>query len=144
MDRQRRRVLAALGSVSVATLAGCGGDDGDDSDDEGSGTDTPPDGRTDAEGDADGGADTPTDAGTESEIGEDGATDSANEDGNDSDQQATQPFQQQVKLTADDGDDEDNFGKAVAITGDGSTTIVGADGDEDPNGEGAGSAYVFE
>jgi hypothetical protein len=49
-------------------------------------------------------------------------------------------------LTADDGDSYDNFGAAVDIDGD--TVVVGARGDEDPNGggnfNGAGSAYLFE
>lgn len=55
---------------------------------------------------------------------------------------------QQAKLVADDGDENDKFGRAVALTGDGETALVGADGDKEPNGEnrygdGAGSAYVF-
>ena len=49
---------------------------------------------------------------------------------------------QQTKLTPDDGDDEDSFG-SVTISGDGTTAIIGASGDDDPNGEKAGSAYVF-
>jgi len=57
-------------------------------------------------------------------------------------------WRQQSKLVAGDGDENDKFGRAVALTGDGETALVGADGDEDPNGEnrfgtGAGSAYVF-
>jgi hypothetical protein len=53
-------------------------------------------------------------------------------------------WQQAAKLTADDGDRDDNFGNSVALSGDGSTAIVGAVLDEDPHGESAGSAYVFE
>ncbi len=49
---------------------------------------------------------------------------------------------QQTKLTADDGDQRDLFGRPVALDGD--TILAGAPGDEDPNGEDAGSAYVFE
>ena len=49
---------------------------------------------------------------------------------------------QAAKLAADDGDPGDSFGFSVAV--DGSTAVVGARGDEDPNGERAGSAYVFE
>jgi len=48
---------------------------------------------------------------------------------------------QRAKLLASDGDQRDNFGDAVAI--DGGTIVVGAPGDEDPNGEEGGSAYVF-
>jgi len=52
-------------------------------------------------------------------------------------------WDQQTKLDADEGDPGDDFGSAVAVAGDGSTVIVGADGDDDPNGNFAGSAYVF-
>jgi hypothetical protein len=48
---------------------------------------------------------------------------------------------QQAKLLADDGDSDDNFGSSVALAGD--TALVGAQGDEDPNGEAAGAAYVY-
>lgn len=47
-----------------------------------------------------------------------------------------------AKLAADDGDSDDFFGGAVALTGD--TALVGANGDEDPGADGAGSAYVFQ
>ncbi len=47
-------------------------------------------------------------------------------------------------LTAGDGDGDDEFGEAVALSDDGTTALVGAPGDEDPNGANAGSAYVFE
>lgn len=52
---------------------------------------------------------------------------------------------QQTKLTARDSDSWDRFGEAVAL--DGERALIGAYGDEDPNGEGrfdgGGSAYVF-
>lgn len=54
-----------------------------------------------------------------------------------------------TKFAADDGDSHDQFGNSVAVSGDGSTVLVGAATDEDPNGagsdagSGAGSAYVF-
>jgi hypothetical protein len=51
---------------------------------------------------------------------------------------------QRAKLAADDGDDEDNFGVQVAVSADGTTAIVSADADEDPDGTMAGAAYVFE
>jgi hypothetical protein len=57
-------------------------------------------------------------------------------------------WNQQSKLDAGDGDENDRFGRAVALTGDGGTALIGADNDGDPNGEsrygnGAGSAYIF-
>lgn len=52
-------------------------------------------------------------------------------------------WQQTAKLTAADGDANDRFGAAVGLTGDGTTAIVGAPRDEDPNGLRAGAAYVF-
>jgi hypothetical protein len=52
-------------------------------------------------------------------------------------------WSQQAKLVAEDGDGGDEFGESVALTGDGATALVGASADEDPNGEDAGSAYVF-
>ncbi len=45
-----------------------------------------------------------------------------------------------AKLLPDDGDGEDSFGTAVAISGD--AVIIGASFDE-PNGWGSGSAYIF-
>ncbi|MBX0286910.1 FG-GAP repeat protein [Halomicroarcula sp. F28] len=52
-------------------------------------------------------------------------------------------WSQRAKLTAGDGDMSDYFGGSVTLSSDGSTALIGATGDEDPNGEGAGSAYVF-
>lgn len=49
---------------------------------------------------------------------------------------------QTAKLVADDGQERDNFGVAVALAGD--TALIGARGDENPPGEGTGAAYVFE
>mgnify|MGYP000728304901 CR=1 FL=1 len=57
-------------------------------------------------------------------------------------ERSTGSWTQQAKLTPDDGDAEDLFGDAVAL--DGATALVGAPWDEDPNGDAAGSAYVFE
>ena len=53
-------------------------------------------------------------------------------------------WSQQAKLTPDDGDSGDEFGVSVAVSADGGTAIIAAISDEDPNGDGAGSAYVFE
>ncbi len=46
-----------------------------------------------------------------------------------------------AKLLASDGDDADNFGLSVSLSGD--RALVGAYGDDD-NGNAAGAAYVFE
>lgn len=51
-------------------------------------------------------------------------------------------WSQVATLVAENGDSGDRFGWSVAL--DGETAIIGANKDEDPNGEGAGSAYVFE
>lgn len=48
---------------------------------------------------------------------------------------------QQAKLAASDGDENDWFGFSVALDAD--TALVSANKDDDPNGENAGSAYVF-
>jgi PGF-CTERM protein len=53
-------------------------------------------------------------------------------------------FQQTAKLVADDGEEFDQFGSAVALSDDGTTALVGAHGDNIRNDEVAGSAYVFE
>ena len=50
-------------------------------------------------------------------------------------------WRERAKLAPCDGDDGDHFGAAVALSGD--TAVVGAPGDEDPNGTDAGSAYVY-
>ena len=50
---------------------------------------------------------------------------------------------QASQITATDGDTDDEFGYTVAVSGDGSTAIVGASGDKGPNGNRAGSVYVF-
>jgi hypothetical protein len=47
-----------------------------------------------------------------------------------------------AKLDPDDGDTFDFFGRAVALDGD--FALIGAELDEDPNGEQAGSAYWFQ
>jgi hypothetical protein len=51
---------------------------------------------------------------------------------------------QRAKLLADDGDSNDFFGNSVALSGDGTTALIGAPNDEDPNGDLAGAAYVFD
>ena len=51
---------------------------------------------------------------------------------------------QEAKLIPPDGDGSDRFGFSVAMSPDGSTAIIGAAGDDRPNGDRVGSAYVFE
>jgi hypothetical protein len=53
-------------------------------------------------------------------------------------------WNQQAKLTADDGDDGDDFGVTAAVSDAGNRIIVGAEKDEDPGGPLAGSAYIFD
>ena len=52
-------------------------------------------------------------------------------------------WSEEVKLTANDGDDKDSFGDSVAVSGNGTTALVGSPSDEDPSGESAGAAYLF-
>jgi hypothetical protein len=53
-------------------------------------------------------------------------------------------WSQQAKLTAEDGDSYDAFGGSVAVSNDGTTALIGAYNDEDPNGVGAGAVYIFD
>jgi len=48
----------------------------------------------------------------------------------------------QAKLMTSDGDDFDYFGRAVGISSDANTVVVGSYGDDD-NGSAAGAAYIF-
>lgn len=48
---------------------------------------------------------------------------------------------QQQKLVADDGDENDQFGSAVSLSE--GTAVIGADSDDEPNGNTGGAAYVF-
>lgn len=50
---------------------------------------------------------------------------------------------QRTKITPDDGDSDDFFGDTVALSNDGTTAVIGAFGDENPNEKNAGTAYVF-
>jgi hypothetical protein len=53
-------------------------------------------------------------------------------------------WNQQTKLFADDGnEDSARFGEYLGISSDGTTAVIGAPSDDDPNGGNAGSAYVF-
>ena len=48
-----------------------------------------------------------------------------------------------IRVTAADGAADDNLGRAVSLSGDGNTALVGAPYDDTPGGMNAGSAYVF-
>lgn len=52
-------------------------------------------------------------------------------------------WKEQAKLFPDDGDGDDYFSSSVGVSADGSTAVIGAPRDGDPNGDRAGSAYVF-
>ncbi|WP_254762963.1 FG-GAP repeat protein [Natrinema marinum] len=99
MGGQRREFLASLGVTGISVLAGCSSSGGDDGPGEGS---------------------------PQTDLGEEGLR------------------TQTTKIAASDGDSNDDFGGSVSLSTDGSTALVGATYDEDPNGKGAGSAYVFE
>ncbi len=51
-------------------------------------------------------------------------------------------WEQAAKLTASDAATNDLFGQSVSVSG--NTLVVGASEDDNRNGEGAGSAYVFK
>lgn len=53
-------------------------------------------------------------------------------------------WRQQAKLVPEDGASYDHFGNSVAIANDRCISIIGSPGDDNPNGSGAGSAYIFE
>lgn len=57
---------------------------------------------------------------------------------------ASEDWSRDRKILPEDGDSSDEFGFSVGLGGDGSVAVVGAPRDEDPNGDDAGSAYVYE
>jgi hypothetical protein len=59
-------------------------------------------------------------------------------------EQSSESWSQQQKLVAADGDPSDAFGISLALSEDGTTALISAPDDADPNGDFAGSAYVFE
>jgi len=88
--------------------------------------------------------------GTTALIGARRDEDPNGEDGGSADEfeNSDRSWSQQAKIAADDGASNDRFGSAVALSTDGTTALIGADGDEDPNGNddslGTGSVYVFD
>jgi len=111
--RTRRQLLAALGTAHLTALTGCLG--GDDTDETVETTREDSSSRDDR-------------VDKKAETGQSGTSVS---------------LKQQATLSSSDGDSGDRFGYSVAVSGDGSTVLVGAKNDESPNGVGAGSAYVF-
>jgi len=129
MSTHRRRFLRLCGVAGLGAVAGCSGGSGDGettADDE-----TPVDSET---------TQSPTATLTPTPMPAETATPTDT----DTPTERTGSPEQQLKLAADDGDSDDLFGSSVAMSSDGTTAIIGANGDEDPHGEGAGSAYVFE
>ena len=52
-------------------------------------------------------------------------------------------WRQETQLKANDVDLGDEFGGSVTLSDDGTSAVVTAESDDDPNGRGGGSAYVF-
>jgi hypothetical protein len=158
----RRRELLVAAALGIAGCAGLGGD-----------TDTDGQGGNDTDTDGQGGG-TDASGGTNETGGDEGETDEgqATNDGTTPDSTGTETLSPTTTLTAvtttasettstptsaestqstetaeiaaDDGDMADSFGTSVAVSDDGTTAVIGANGDNDPNGDDAGSAYVFE
>jgi hypothetical protein len=142
MDEHRRRVLALLGAAGATPLAGCGFFDDDDT--------TAEDAKLAAEdgdeGDGFGRLVGVSSDGTTAVIGANN-----DEDPNGSGAGSAYVFQQEgeawseeTKLTPEDGDSDDFFGISVGVSSDGTTAVIGASNDDNPNGFDAGSAYVFQ
>lgn len=113
MEETRRRLLGVLGGVGVSAFAGCI--------------------RTENEAQVDGGGTTTRETGTA--TSETSTIESSSS--------PYEPFSQAANFGADDGDTDDKFGWAIAVSDDGDTAVIGSLKDEDPNGAFAGSAYVF-
>jgi hypothetical protein len=139
MHPSRRRLLGILGTLGVGTLAGCN-DSAVDTDDPPAETGTPTLTPTTTLAPAPTDTRTPTDGSTPTTTRTPPPTDTPTDRSTPTD---TPIEYQQRKFAAADGDGEDQFGLSVALSGDGTTALVGALWDEDPNGRAAGSAYVF-
>lgn len=157
MSPRRRRFLELAGGIGVGSLVGCtASDDGDESTPSSTPTPTPEpiEGNVagtfapeeSGSGDAFGGAVALTADGSPAIVGAD-----TSDDTNGFKAGSAYAFDgsggtwsQQAKFGAEDGDPGDNFGAAVALGARGELALVSARWDEDPNGESAGSAYLFE
>jgi hypothetical protein len=113
MTANRRRFLHLSGSVAIGAVAGCFGDSEDNGQTTSQATTTKSSEKTSRL--------TTTQADAKPEFS----------------------GEQQAKLAAADGDRFDKFGCSAAMSGNGSTALIGAQQDENPNGENSGSAYVF-
>jgi hypothetical protein len=169
IDKHRRRVLALLGTAGVTTLAGCGSDD-----DRETGTPTPLTGKTkltaeDGNGgdrlgysvgvssdgttavigapfdDNPNGEDVPSDE-TRTVIGSpgDGGLYGPNAGSAYVFQLEDGAWREEAKLVSEDGDNGDQFGFSVGVSGDATTAVIGARNDDNPNRNEVGSAYVFQ
>lgn len=134
MDPRRRRFLRLCGIVGIGTLAGCTSGSENDGSPRGDHTRTPSETPTHS----------PTATHTPTATLTPTSTETPTEAPTETPTETSNDGAQSVTLAADDGDSEDDFGESVAVSNDGTTALVGAAGDEDPNGAGAGSAYVFE
>jgi len=130
MNQRRRQFLTGIGTFGIGVLAGCSSDSGSNPE-----TDTPSATPSNA---SSGGTPTrtpsttltPGNAPTPSPTATDTST-------------PVSPTTETNKLAAGDGGEHDSFGDSVAVSGDGSTAIIGAESEGEPNGREAGAAYVF-
>jgi hypothetical protein len=53
-------------------------------------------------------------------------------------------WSEETQLTVPDSDENNGFGRSVGVSSDGTTAVIGAPTDRDPNEDGAGSVYVFQ
>jgi len=161
MDQKRRRVLRIAGMTGAFAIAGCSSNGSDDDLDSGGTTPlTSPETLTETPSptrhptrewklvvsDGDYGDFIGQSVAVDGDTAVVGAPEDNNQNGDTAGSayvfsRDSDGWTQQVKLIADDGNSQDRFGKSVAMDGD--TAVVGAIGDEDPNGPGGGSAYVF-
>lgn len=125
MEYTRRRLLTLTGASGLTAIAGCGASSGPPEDDqeETYGTLTVPNASVTQ---IDATTQTATPTSTQTTTG-------------------PPPVKTETeKVASNDGDSGDRFGSAAALSDDGTTALIGAQYDDDPNGQFGGSAYVFE
>jgi hypothetical protein len=142
MNHRRRRLLEALGTGTITVLAGCSGNTNRDQ----TTIEQSPDSTTESE------IETTSPTATLTPTATTSTTSATTTDGRTSDRNTTEPATstrppeittQDTKLAAGDGNPDDKFAETVAISGDGTTILSGAPGDDNSNWDEAGSAYVF-
>lgn len=154
MNYERRRFLAGVGLVGVAAFAGCSGADRNGSDSSPATTTNPAttaEGiyRLAAPGDAsNSGFGSAVDAAGDGRTAVVGAPNQNTRHGKTSGaaylfRWSDGGWTRQAKLVRDNGSKYDLFGRSVSISADGTTVAVGAVSDDNRNGGGAGSVYVF-